>query len=155
MNNQLSLLYDFAFRLAEISYQNDDVPVGAVIYRDDTYEVVAPGFNQMKLNKSSLDHAEMLALRLAMSRTGRERLNGCSIITTLEPCPMCAQAISFARLTSVFFSAEDKKSGGILNGPKIFESTSCHHKPKVFRYNDDDKSKKLLQKFFQSKRKNK
>tara|TARA_B100001057_G_scaffold440938_1_gene475203 strand:+ start:471 stop:938 length:468 start_codon:yes stop_codon:yes gene_type:complete len=155
VNNQLSLLYDFAFRLAEISYQNDDVPVGAVIYRDDTYEVVAPGFNQMKLNKSSLDHAEMLALRLAMSRTGRERLNGCSIITTLEPCPMCAQAISFARLTSVFFSAEDKKSGGILNGPKIFESTSCHHKPKVFRYNDDDKSKKLLQKFFQSKRKNK
>tara|TARA_B100000900_G_scaffold398209_1_gene399344 strand:- start:616 stop:1083 length:468 start_codon:yes stop_codon:yes gene_type:complete len=155
VNNQLALLYDFAFRLAEISYQNDEVPVGAVIYKDDTYEVIAPGFNQMKSNKSSLDHAEMLALRLAMSRTGRERLNGCSIISTLEPCPMCAQAISFARLTSVVFSAEDKKSGGILNGPKIFESTSCHHKPKAIRYNDDDKSQKLLKKFFQSKRKNK
>tara|TARA_B100000927_G_C16340021_1_gene418910 strand:+ start:209 stop:676 length:468 start_codon:yes stop_codon:yes gene_type:complete len=154
MNEKLDLLYDFAFRLAEISYQNDDVPVGAVVYKDDTYEIVAPGFNQMKLNKSALDHAEMLALRLAMERTGRERLNGCSIITTLEPCPMCAQAISFARLTSVIFSAEDKKSGGVLNGPKIFDSTSCHYKPTVIRYNDGDKSKKLLQKFFENKRKN-
>ena len=109
MNDQLYLLYDFACRLAEISYQNDDVPVGAVIYKDDTYEVVAPGFNQMKLNRSSLDHAEILALKLAMSRTGNERLNGCSMITTLEPCPMCAQAISFARLNSITFSAEDEK----------------------------------------------
>ena len=155
MNDQLTLLYDFAFRLAEISYQNDEVPVGAVIYKDDTYEVVAPGFNQMKANKSSLDHAEMLALRLAMERTGQERLNGCSIISTLEPCPMCAQAISFARLSSVTFSAEDKKSGGIINGPKIFQSSSCHHKPSVHRFNDDDKSKKLLKRFFQNKRKNK
>ncbi len=155
MNDQLILLYDFAFRLAEISYQNNEVPVGAVIFKDDTYEVVAPGFNQMKTNKSSLDHAELLALKLAMSRTGRERLNGCSMITTLEPCPMCAQAISFARLTSIIFSANDEKSGGILNGPKIFESKSCHHKPKIIEFNDEDKSKKLLQKFFKNKRKNK
>jgi len=154
MNEQLLLLYDFAFRLAEIAFKNDDVPVGAVIFKDDTYEVVAPGFNQMKLNKSSLDHAEILSLKLAMSRTGMERLNGCSMITTLEPCPMCAQAISFARLSSVIFSAEDEKSGGILNGPKSFESTSCHHKPEVIRINDEDRSKKLLQKFFQDKRKN-
>ena len=108
----------------------------------------------MKTNKSAIDHAEMCALRLAMSRTGQERLNGCSIITTLEPCPMCAQAISFARLTSVTFSAEDQKSGGVINGPKIFESSSCHHKPNVIRYNDNDQSKKLIQKFFQNKRKN-
>ncbi len=154
MNNQLLLLYDFALRLAEIAFQKDEVPVGAVIYKDHTYEVVAPGFNQMKTNKSAIDHAEMCALRLAMSRTGQERLNGCSIITTLEPCPMCAQAISFARLTSVTFSAEDQKSGGVINGPKIFESSSCHHKPNVIRYNDNDQSKKLLQKFFQNKRKN-
>ena len=154
MNDQLQLLYDFAFGLAEIAYQNDEVPVGAVIFKDDTYEVVAPGFNQMKSNKSSLDHAEMLALRLAMSRMGQERLIGCSMITTLEPCPMCAQAISFARLTSIIFSAEDKKSGGILNGPKIYNSSSCHHKPSVIRLDDNDRSKKLLQKFFQDKRKN-
>ena len=154
MNDQLLLLYDFAFGLAEIAYQNDEVPVGAVIFKDNTYEVVAPGFNQMKTNKSSLDHAEMLALRLAMSRMGKERLTGCSMITTLEPCPMCAQAISFARLTSIIFSAEDKKSGGILHGPKIYNSSSCHHKPSVIRLDDDDRSKKLLQSFFQNKRKN-
>ena len=155
MNDQLLLLYDFAFGLAEIAYHNDEVPVGAVIFKDNTYEVVAPGFNQMKSNKSSLDHAEMLALRLAMSRMGNERLIGCSMITTLEPCPMCAQAISFARLTSVIFSAEDKKSGGILHGPKIYNSSSCHHKPSVIRLDDNDRSKKLLQKFFQDKRQNK
>ena len=154
MNDQLLLLYDFALGLAEIAYQNDEVPVGAVIFKDDTYEVVAPGFNQMKSNKSSLDHAEMLALRLAMSRMGQERLIGCSMITTLEPCPMCAQAISFARLTSIIFSAEDKKSGGILHGPKIYNSSSCHHKPSAIRLDDDNRSKKLLQSFFQNKRKN-
>ena len=154
MNDQLLLLYDFAFGLAEIAYQNDEVPVGAVIFKDNTYEVGAPGFNQMKSNKSSLDHAEMLALRLAMSRMGKERLIGYSMITTLEPCPMCAQAISFARLTSIIFSAEDKKSGGILHGPKIYNSTSCHHKPSVIRLDDNDRSKKLLQRFFQNKRKN-
>jgi tRNA(Arg) A34 adenosine deaminase TadA len=154
MKDQLKLLYDFALSLAKIAYQNDEVPVGAVIFKDNTYEVVAPGFNQMKSNKSSLDHAEMLALRLAMTRMGKERLIGCSMITTLEPCPMCAQAISFARLTSIIFSAEDKKSGGILHGPKIYNSSSCHHKPSVIRVDDDDESKNLLQTFFQQKRKN-
>ena len=154
MNDQLLLLYDFAFGLAEIAYQNDEVPVGAVIFKDNTYEVGAPGFNQMKSNKSSLDHAEILALRLAMSRMGKERLIGYSMITTLEPCPMCAQAISFARLTSIIFSAEDKKSGGILHGPKIYNSSSCHHKPSIIRLDDDDRSKNLLQRFFQNKRKN-
>ena len=154
MKDQLLLLYDFALSLAEIAYQNDEVPVGAVIFKDNAYEVGAPGFNQMKTNKSSLDHAEILALRLAMSRMGKERLIGYSMITTLEPCPMCAQAISFARLTSIIFSAEDKKSGGILHGPKIYNSSSCHHKPSVIRLDDNDRSKKLLQKFFQDKRKN-
>ena len=154
MNDQLLLLYDFALGLAEIACQNDEVPVGAVIFKDNTYEVGAPGFNQMKSNKSSLDHAEILALRLAMSRMGKERLIGYSMITTLEPCPMCAQAISFARLTSIIFSAEDKKSGGILHGPKIYNSSSCHHKPSIIRLDDNDRSKRLLQKFFQDKRKN-
>ena len=107
----------------------------------------------MRTNKSSLDHAEMIALKVAMKRLQNERLTGCSMITTLEPCPMCAQAISYARLNNIIFSAEDTKSGGILNGPKIFESSSCHHKPDVIRICDGEKSKKLLQKFFQIKRK--
>ena len=152
MNNKYKLFYDLAYDLAEFAYSIDEVPVGSVIIKDDTQEVVSTGYNQMKSNKSSLDHAEIIALRLAMSRLKNERLNGCSMISTLEPCPMCAQAISFARLSNIIFSAEDVKSGGILHGPKIFESSSCHHKPNVIRLNDKDKSKKLLQKFFKSKR---
>ena len=152
MNNKYKLFYDLAYDLAEFAYSIDEVPVGSVIIKDDTQEVVSTGYNQMKSNKSSLDHAEIIALRLAMSSLKNERLNGCSMISTLEPCPMCAQAISFARLSNIIFSAEDVKSGGILHGPKIFESSSCHHKPNIIRLNDKDKSKKLLQKFFKSKR---
>ena len=153
MSTEYDLFYDLAYELAEYAYSKDEVPVGAVIIKDDTHEVVSSSYNQMKSNKSSLDHAEILALRLAMSRLGNERLNGCSMISTLEPCPMCAQAISFARLSNLIFSAEDPKSGGVLHGPKIFESSSCHHKPKVIRVDDNDKSKNLLQKFFRYKRK--
>ena len=106
-------------------------------------------------SRSSIDHAEMLAIRIAMTRLDNERLNGCSMIITLEPCPMCAQAISFARLSNIIFSAEDKKSGGVLNGPVIYNSSSCHHKPSIIRINDKGRSNKLLKKFFQNKRKNK
>lgn len=153
VNTKYELFYDLAYELAEFAYSRDEVPVGAVIIKDNTHEVVSSSYNQMKSNKSSLDHAEILALKLAMSRLGNERLNGCSMISTLEPCPMCAQAISFARLSNLIFSAEDRKSGGVINGPKIFDSSSCHHKPNVIRLNDNDKSKNLLQKFFKSKRK--
>ena len=153
MNTKYALFYDLAYELAEFAYSLDEVPVGAVIIKDNTYEVISSSYNQMKSNKSSLDHAEILALRLAISRLGNERLNGCSMISTLEPCPMCAQAISFARLSNLIFSAADPKSGGVMHGPKIFESSSCHHKPNVIRLNDNDKSKNLLQKFFKSKRK--
>ena len=153
MNTKYALFYDLAYELAEFAYSLDEVPVGAVIIKDNTYQVVSSSYNQMKSNKSSLDHAEILALRLAISRLGNERLNGCSMISTLEPCPMCAQAISFARLSNLIFSAEDPKIGGVMHGPKIFESSSCHHKPNVIRLNDNDKSKNLLQKFFKSKRK--
>lgn len=153
MNTKYKLFYELAFNLAKVSFIKDEVPVGAVIIKDESHELVSWSYNQMRVNKSSLDHAEMLALKDAMKRLQNERLTGCSMITTLEPCPMCAQAISYARLNNIIFSAEDSKSGGILNGPKIFESSSCHHKPNVIRLNDGEKSKKLLQKFFQLKRK--
>ena len=153
MIDNYQIFYDFAYELAELAYSLDEVPVGAVIINDKTHEVVSSCYNQMKSNKSSIDHAEILALRLAMFRLKNERLNGCSMISTLEPCPMCAQAISFARLSNLIFSAEDPKSGGVIHGPKIFESSSCHHKPNVIRVDDNDKSKNLLQKFFKSKRK--
>ena len=153
MDQQYHLFYELAYNLAQVAYDQDEVPVGAVIIKDSTFEVIASSYNQMKQNRSSIDHAEMLALKIAMTRLNNERLNGCSIITTLEPCPMCAQAISFARLSSIIFSAQDEKSGGVIHGPVIYDSSSCHHKPEVIMYNDEGKSKKLLKKFFQSKRK--
>ena len=155
MDQKYHLFYELAYNLAQVAYDQDEVPVGAVIIKDSTFEVISSSYNQMKQNHSSLDHAEMLAIKIAMTRLDNERLNGCSMIITLEPCPMCAQAISFARLSNIIFSAEDKKSGGVLNGPVIYNSSSCHHKPSVIRFDDKGRSKKLLQKFFQDKRKNK
>ena len=146
------MLYDFAIELAKFAYSQDEVPVGAVIFRNETMEVVASGYNQMKMMKSSIAHAEMLAIQSAMSRLKNERLLDCSIITTLEPCPMCAQAISYARLSDLYYSAEDQKSGGVMHGPRIYESSSCHHKPQVNRFDDLGESKNLLQKFFLNKR---
>ena len=155
MHQQYHLFYELAYNLALVAYDQDEVPVGAVIIKDSTSEVISSSYNQMKQNRSSLDHAEMLALKTAMARLDNERLNGCSVIITLEPCPMCAQAISFARLSNIIFSAEDEKSGGVVNGPLIYNSSSCHHRPSIIRINDDGRSKKLLKKFFQNKRKNK
>nr|AAY89989.1 unknown [uncultured bacterium BAC13K9BAC] len=155
MDQQYHLFYELAYNLALVAYNQDEVPVGAVIIKDSTFEVISSGYNKMKQNRSSIDHAEMLALKTAMTRLNNERLKGCSMITTLEPCPMCAQAISFARLSSIIFSAEDKKSGGVINGPVIYNSSSCHHKPSIIRFNDNGRSTKLLKKFFQNKRKNK
>ena len=155
MDQKYHLFYELAYNLAQVAYDQDEVPVGAVIIKDSTSEVISSSYNQMKQNHSSIDHAEMLALKIAMARLDNERLNGCSMIITLEPCPMCAQAISFARLSNIIFSAEDKKSGGVLNGPLIFNSSSCHHKPSIIRINDEGRSNNLLKKFFQNKRKNK
>ena len=155
MDQKYHLFYELAYNLAQVAYDQDDVPVGAVIIKDSTSEVISSSYNQMKQNRSSLDHAEMLALKTAMARLDNERLNGCSVIITLEPCPMCAQAISFARLSNIIFSAEDEKSGGVVNGPLIYNSSSSHHRPSIIRINDDGRSKKLLKKFFQNKRKNK
>ena len=155
MDQQYHLFYEFAYNLAQVAYDQDEVPVGAVIFKDSTFEVISSSYNQMKQNRSSIDHAEMLALKTAMIRLNNERLKGCSMITTLEPCPMCAQAISFARLSNIIFSAEDEKSGGVVNGPVIYNSSSCHHKPSIIRINDEGRSNKLLKKFFQNKRKNK
>ena len=155
MDQKYHLFYELAYNLAQVAYDQDEVPVGAVIIKDSTSEVISSSYNQMKQNRSSIDHAEMLALKIAMARLDNERLNGCSMITTLEPCPMCAQAISFARLSNIIFSAQDEKSGGVIHGPEIYGSSSCHHRPEVIMYNDEGKSKKLLKKFFQNKRKNK
>ena len=146
------LFMGLAIELAHTAYENDEVPVGAVIVQRRNSEVLSAFSNQMRATKSSVNHAEMLAIQKAMNILKNERLVGCDMYVSLEPCPMCAYAISIARLDRVFFAAEDTKSGGILNGPKIFESSSCHHKPEVFSGMMQEESKNLLQSFFKSKR---
>ena len=89
MDQKYHLFYELAYNLAQVAYDQDEVPVGAVIIKDSTSEVISSSYNQMKQNHSSIDHAEMLALKIAMARLDNERLNGCSMIITLEPCPMC------------------------------------------------------------------
>ena len=147
-----NLFMGLALELAHTAFDNDEVPVGAVIVQRRNSEVLAAFSNQMRGIQSSIAHAEMLAIQKAMQVIHNERLIDCDMYVSLEPCPMCAQAISFARIKNLYFAAEDKKSGGVLNGPKIFESSSCHHKPEVFSGMMAEESSQLLKKFFKSKR---
>ena len=147
-----NLFMGLAIELAHTAYENNEVPVGAVVVQKRNAEILAAFSNQMRSTGSSLAHAEMLALQKSMELIKNERLVGCDMYVSLEPCPMCAYAISIARIDTLFFAAEDKKSGGVLSGPKIFESSSCHHKPKVIHGMMQKESSDLLKKFFKLRR---
>lgn len=97
-------------------------------------------------------HAEILVIRAAAGAKGEPRLPNCDLYVTLEPCPMCATAISFARLRRVYFGAYDPKGGGVDHGPRVFESTSCHHRPEVYGGIGEVEAGKLLKEFFGSLR---
>ena len=147
-----NLFMGLAIELARAAYDNDEVPVGAVIVQKRNNEVISAFSNQMRKQNSSIAHAEMLAIQKANKIIDNERLIGCEMFVSLEPCPMCAHAISISRLDTLYFAAEDPKGGGVINGPKIFESSSCHHKPEVKYGLMADESSKLLRSFFKSKR---
>ena len=147
-----NLFMGLAIELARAAYDNDEVPVGAVIVQTRNNEVISAFSNQMRQQRSSIAHAEMLAIQKANKIINNERLIGCEMFVSLEPCPMCAHAISISRLDTLYFAAEDPKGGGVIHGPKIFESSSCHHKPEVKYGLMADESSKLLRSFFKSKR---
>jgi len=146
------LFMGLAIELAQTAFENNEVPVGAVVVQNRNSEILAAFSNQMRATGSSLAHAEMLALQKAMEILKNERLVGCDMYVSLEPCPMCAQAISFARIDTLYYAADDQKSGGVLSGPKIFESTSCHHKPKIVSGMMKKESSDLLKQFFRLRR---
>ncbi len=107
------------------------------------------------LTESRLDptaHAEMLAIREACHTLGSPRLHNCDMYVTLEPCPMCAQAISFARIRRLYFGAYDVKGGGVENGPRIFHQATCHHRPEVIGGMEETVCADLLKQFFAEKR---
>ena len=128
-----------------------EVPVGAVLLGPDGALLAAAG-NRIVERHDPTAHAEMLALREAAQKLGNERLGGTSLFVSLEPCAMCAGAISLARVARVVFAAEDPKGGAILHGPKFFEQPTCHHRPAVARAGDVAAAGEMLKAFFRTRR---
>ncbi|MDR7035744.1 nucleoside deaminase [Methylobacterium segetis] len=142
----LSLALDAARRAAG----EGEVPVGAVVVRDGA--VLAVAHNRPRALRDPTAHAEILAIRAACARLGDERLSGCDLYVTLEPCPMCAGAISFARIRRLYFAAPDPKGGGVEHGPRVFNQATCHHAPEVYGGLREAEAAALLRAFFADRR---
>jgi tRNA(adenine34) deaminase len=142
---------DLALAQARAGAERGEVPIGAVIV-DDGGNVIAATTNRVEQDKDPTGHAELLAIREAAARVGAPRLVNCDLYVTLEPCPMCAQAIAFARLRRVYFGASDPKGGGVENGPRIFEQPTCHHRPEVYGGIGESEAADLLRGFFRARR---
>ncbi|SEF57941.1 nucleoside deaminase [Bosea lathyri] len=127
-----------------------EVPVGAVVMRDGA--VLSRAGNRTLELKDPTAHAEMLALRLACEAIDSERLVGCDLYVTLEPCPMCAAAISFSRIRRLYFGAGDPKGGAVENGVRLYASPTCHHAPEVYGGLSESEAAGLLREFFRAKR---
>lgn len=140
----------FALEEAQKAAANAEVPVGAVIVHND--QIIARTHNLVETNHDVTAHAEILALRHAAEVRQDTRLPECDLYVTLEPCAMCAAAISFARIRRVYFGAYDPKGGGIEHGPRFFEQSTCHHVPEVHGGILEEEARKLLIDFFKDKR---
>ncbi len=143
---------DLALREAEAAAASGEVPVGAVLVDGETGEILARGHNLVETEKDPTAHAELLVIREAARRLGAKRLTRADLYVSLEPCPMCAQAIAFARLRRLFFGAYDPKGGGVEHGPRIFAQPTCHHRPEVIGGLQEQRAGGLLKAFFQSRR---
>ncbi|MCZ4281749.1 nucleoside deaminase [Kiloniella laminariae] len=132
--------------------QAGEVPVGAVIVESSTGRVLAQAHNRVERDNDPTAHAEVLVIRAACEMQGSPRLGDCDLYVTLEPCPLCATAISFARLRRVYYGAYDPKGGGVDHGPRIYEQATCHHKPEVYGGLSEEACATLLKEFFQSRR---
>ncbi len=130
----------------------EEVPVGALVVDPSTGEVLAAAGNRTEELTDATAHAEMLALREAAKAHGEARLFGCDLYVTLEPCPMCAQAISLARIRRLYYGASDPKGGGVEHGPVIFDQPTCHHRPEIYGGIDEVRASRLLQDFFAARR---
>jgi tRNA(Arg) A34 adenosine deaminase TadA len=140
-----------ALQEAEAAAQKGEVPVGAVLVNASGFIMAQAGNRTEELNDPTA-HAEMLAIREAACQCGEPRLQGCDLYVTLEPCAMCAAAISFARLRRVIFGAYDPKGGAIDHGPRFFTQPTCHHAPEVIGGVEEVKCGALLKSFFEGKR---
>ena len=139
-----------ALRQAIRAYEAEEVPVGAVIVRNG--HIIARAFNQVELLKDATAHAEMLAIREAAKRIGSERLIDCDLYVTLEPCTMCAAAISFARIRRLYYAATDPKGGAVDSGVRFYASKTCHHAPEVYSAVGESEAAVMLKEFFRARR---
>jgi tRNA(adenine34) deaminase len=141
-----------AMEEAKAAAERAEVPIGAVLVDSKTSEIIARNSNRTLENADPTAHAEILVIRDGCQMTGAQRIPDCDLYVTLEPCAMCAAAISFARIRRVIFGAEDPKGGGILHGGKFFEQPTCHHRPKIASGFFAEESGLLLQGFFRARR---
>src|SRR5262249_42529046 len=141
---------DLALKTAENAGKSGEVPIGCVIVRD--YEVIATAGNLTLTRRDPTAHAEVLAIREAAERIGTERLTDCDMYVTLEPCTMCAGAISFARIRRLYYGAADPKGGAVESGVRFFTSPTCHHVPDIYPGIGEHASATLLREFFRERR---
>lgn len=151
MNTEHQTIMARALAEAEAAAVRGEVPVGAVVTGPDGAVLSAAGNRVEELNDPSA-HAEILAIRAAAEKIGAPRLIDCDLHVTLEPCPMCAQAISFARIRRLVFGAYDPKGGGVEHGPRIYSQPTCHHMPEVIGGVEESRAGDLLRTFFQDRR---
>ncbi len=142
---------DLALEVARAAAARGEVPVGAVIVGPDG-AVLASAGNRTREDLDPTAHAEVLAMRAACAKIGSERLVGCDLYVTLEPCPMCASAISQARIARVYYGAADPKSGGVAQGPRVFAHPQSHHVPEVYDGLAAEECEALLKTFFAERR---
>lgn len=141
---------DQALDLARAAAAAGEVPVGCVLVRGG--EVIGRGANRTLTDRDPTAHAEMLAIRQAAEALGSERLTDCDLYVTLEPCTMCAGAISFARIRRLYYGAADPKGGAVDNGVRFFASQTCHHRPEVYAGIGESEASALLKDFFAARR---
>jgi tRNA(adenine34) deaminase len=139
-----------AFLEAEAAFARGEVPIGAVIARDGA--ILARAGNRTLEDHDPTAHAEILAIREACHTIRSQRLTDCDLYVTLEPCAMCAAAISFARVRRLYFAASDPKGGAIEHGPRFFAQSTCHHAPEVYGGIRESDAAELLRRFFQERR---
>ncbi len=143
---------DKALELASNALRAGEVPVGAVLVLNS--QIIAGFGNEIEQRNDPTAHAELLVLQEGCRQLETPRLVDCDLYVTLEPCPMCAQAVSFARIKRLYFGAYDPKGGGVDHGPRIFEQTTCHHRPEVIGGVRELECSRLLKHFFEDLRSN-
>ncbi len=139
-----------ALTLARQAAESGEVPVGAIVVKDG--QIIGRGANRPLESHDPTAHAEIMALRQAAAALGNDRLTGCELWVTLEPCAMCAGAIAHARIARLYYGADDPKGGAITHGPRLFDQPTIHHRPEVYGGIAADEAAELLKAFFAARR---